>query len=238
MDRLRSSSILRLFASTSSTFGEFCKETLVRSGSPFTIALRFLTESNAPHCFLSRANSASAPLSSSRSSRTFLSCAAIAWIKSFASVGDRTVGVSLGVGGKEGAVVEIGVGLDGAFDGKAIGKVNDNLFEFRDVVDNERVDRAPKEDGGDSNASSVGGGGGGIASEEESLDTWPRLLPDCDLRWTGRCGGVESSMMSYSLCVELRAEVLLGVRDFGTGFLGDGCGDGTTLEWLKLCDTC
>lgn len=134
----------------------------------------------------------------------------------------------MGVGGKEGAVVDIGVGLDGAFDGRAIGNVNDNLLELRDVVDRERVDRAPNEDGGDSNASSVGGGGGGIASEEESLDTWPRLLPDCDLRWTGRRGVVESSMMSYSLCAELGAEVLLGVR--GTGFLGDGCGDGTTLE--------
>lgn len=86
-------------------------------------------------------------------------------MKSFASVGDLTVGVSLGVGGKEGAVVEIGVGLEGAFDGGAIGNVSDSLFEFRDVVDSERVERAPNEDGGDSKASSVGGGGGGIASE-------------------------------------------------------------------------
>lgn len=90
------------------------------------------------------------------------------------------VGVSLGVGGKEGAVVEIGVGLEGAFDGKAMGKVSDNLFEFREVVDSERVERPPKEDGGDSKTPSTGGGG--IASEEESRDMWPRLLPECDLR--------------------------------------------------------
>lgn len=224
MDRLRSSSMLRLFVSTSSTLGEFCKELLVRSGSPLTIAFRFLTESKAPHCFLSRANSASAPLSSSRSSRTLLSCAAMAWIKSFASVGERTVGVSLGVGGKEGAVVEMGVGLDGALEGRAIGRVSDNLFELRDVVDKERVDRAPKEEGGDSKASPMGGGGGGgMASEEESLETWPRLVPDCDLRWTGRWGVVvavvaESSMMSYSLRV--------GVCSGGGGW-GGGCGDGT-----------
>lgn len=83
-------------------------------------------------------------------------------------------------------MVEIGVGREGAFDGRAIGKVSDSLFEFRDVVDKERVDRAPKEEGGDSKASSVGGGGGGMASEEESLDTWPRLLLDCDLMWLGR----------------------------------------------------
>lgn len=83
-------------------------------------------------------------------------------------MGDRTVGVSLGVGGKEGAVVEIGVGLEGALDGRAMGNVSDSRFEFRDVVDKERVERAPKEDGGDSKASSVGGGGG-IASEQESF---------------------------------------------------------------------
>lgn len=231
--------MLRLLASTSSTFGEFCEETFERSGSPFTIALRFLTESNAPHCLLSRANSASAPLSSSRNSRTLLSCAAIAWIKSLASVGDRTVGVSLGVGGNEGAEVEMGVGLEGAFDGNAIGKVSDSLFELRDVVDNERVERAPKEDGGDSKASSVGGGGGGgIVSEEESLDTWPRMLPDCDLMWPGRWG-IGSSMMSYSSCVDLGVTgVLVGV-ELVTGFLGDGCeSDTRSLEWLKLCDTC
>lgn len=99
----------------------------------------------------------------------------MAWMKSLASVGDRTRGVSLGVGGKDGAFVLIGVGRDGWFDGGAIGKVNDNLFEFREVVDNERVDRAPNEGAGDHRASSIGGGGG-IVSGTEALELcllWP-----------------------------------------------------------------
>lgn len=144
---------------------------LCRKGSPFTIALRFLTESKAPHCFFSRVSSASAFLSSSRISNTLLSWAAMAWMKSFASVGDLTIGVSLGVGGKEGIVVEIGVGLDGVCVGRAIGRVRDSLLELRDVVDSDRVERAPKEDGGDSKASSVDGGG--TVSGLESFDAWP-----------------------------------------------------------------
>lgn len=169
-----------------------------RKGSPFTIAFRFLTESNAPHCFLSRVSSASAFLSSSRISRTLLSWAAMAWMKSFASVGDPTVGVSLGVGGKEGIVVEMGVGLDGACVGRAMGSVRDSLFELRDVVESDRVERAPKEDGGDSKASSVGGGG--IVSDLESFDAWP--LPaealDRDLAWTA-LRGIGSSILPRSL---------------------------------------
>lgn len=93
-----------------------------------------------------------------------------------ASVGDRITGVSLGVGGKDGAFVLIGVGREGKFDGGAIGKVNESLFEFRDVVDSERVDRAPH-DAGDQRASSAGGGGGGgIVSGIEALELcllWP-----------------------------------------------------------------
>lgn len=170
MDLLRSSSMLRLLPSTSSTAGEFWSEVLCRKGSPLTIAFRFRTESNAPHCFLSRESSASAFFRSSRSSRTFLSCAAMAWMKSFASVGDLTRGVSLGVGGKEGIVVEMGVGLEGACVGRAIGSVRDSLFELREVVDSDRVERAPNDEGGDSKASSVGGGGSDTVSDLESLD--------------------------------------------------------------------
>lgn len=110
----------------------------------------------------------------------------MACMKSFASVGDRTVGVSLGVGGKDGTVVEIGVGLDGAFVGRPIGSVRDSLLEFRDVDDRERVDREPPNDeGGESKASSVaGGGGGGNISDLESLDPW-RVLAEADLEWPG-----------------------------------------------------
>lgn len=100
----------------------------------------------------------------------------MAWMKSLASVGDLTRGVSLGVGGKDGAFVLIGVGRDGEFDGGAIGKVNESLFEFREVVDSERVDRAPNEGVGDPRASSAGGGGGGIVSGTEALELcllWP-----------------------------------------------------------------
>lgn len=75
---LRSSSILRRVASTSSVAGELCTDWVDRNGSPLTMALRFLTESNAPHCFLSRVNSASAFFRSSRISNTRLSWAAMA----------------------------------------------------------------------------------------------------------------------------------------------------------------
>lgn len=168
IDLLRSSSMLRRLPSTSSTAGEFWSEMLCRSGSPLTIALRFLTESNAPHCFLSRVSSASAFLRSSRSSSTRLSWEAMAWMKSLASVGDLSKGVSLGVGGKDGIVVEMGVGLDGACVGRAIGSVRESLFELREVVDKDRVERAPNDDGGDSKASSAEGGG--IISDLESFD--------------------------------------------------------------------
>lgn len=73
MDLLRSNSTLLLLPSTSSTLGEFCSEMLDRNGSPLTMEFRFRTESNAPHCFLSRDSSASAFLRSSRSSNTRLS---------------------------------------------------------------------------------------------------------------------------------------------------------------------
>lgn len=76
----------------------------------------------------------------------------------------------MGVGGKDGAFVLIGVGRDGEFDGGAIGKVNESLFELRDVVDSERVDRAPNEGAGDHRTSSTGGGGGGIISGTEALE--------------------------------------------------------------------
>lgn len=102
----------------------------------------------------------------------------MAWMKSFASVGDLTVGVSFGVGGKDGSVVEMGVGLDGAWVGSAIGSVRDSLFEFREVVDADRVERAPKDEGGDSKASSVSGGGS--VSDLESLDTCPLRADTAD----------------------------------------------------------
>lgn len=156
---------------------------LGRNGSPLTMELRFRTESNAPHCFLSRDSSASALLRSSRSSSTLLSWAAMACIKSFASVGDLTLGVAPGVGGREGTVVQIGVGRDDSCVGKAIGSVRDSLLELRDVVESERVEREPKDCGGESKNSSTGGGGGGcIVSDLESLEIW-RLAPDSDLEW-------------------------------------------------------
>lgn len=144
---------------------------LGRNGSPLTIELRFLTESKAPHCFLSRESSTSAFLRSSRSSSTLLSWAAIAWMKSFASVGDLTFGVAPGVGGSEGTAVQIGVGLDGSWVGRAIGSVRDSLLELRDVVEADRVERDPKECGGESKYSSIGAVGEGcIVSDLESLD--------------------------------------------------------------------
>lgn len=121
----------------------------------------------------------------------------MAWMKSFASVGDLTVGVSLGVGGKEGKVVEMGVGRDGAWVGSAIGSVRDNLFEFREVVEADRVERAPKDGGGDSKASSVSGGGSGMVSDLESLDTCPLRADtaDSDLAWPGALWVVRSSIL-------------------------------------------
>lgn len=118
-------------------------------------------------------------------------------MKSLASVGEPTVGVSIGVGGKEGTVVEMGVGRDDTFVGRAIGNVRDSLFELREVVDRERVERAPNDGGGDSKASSVGGGcGGGIVSDLESLGAWPLAdTADRDLAWTA-LRGVDSSMVS------------------------------------------
>lgn len=181
IDLLRSSSTLLLLPSTSSTFGEFCREMLGRNGSPLTMELRFRTESNAPHCFLSRESSASAFFRSSRSSNTLLSWAAMAWIKSFASVGDLTFGVAPGVGGSEGTEVQMGVGLDGSWVGRAIGSVRESLLELRDVLESDRVERDPKDCGGESkNSSTVAGGDGCIVSDLESREMW-RLAPDSDL---------------------------------------------------------
>lgn len=60
----------------------------------------------------------------------------MAEIYSFVS-GDLSEGVSIGVGGIE----EVGVGLEGKLLGGAIGNVNDSRFEFREVVEVDRVDR-------------------------------------------------------------------------------------------------
>lgn len=93
-------------------------------------------------------------------------------MKSFASVGDLTFGVAPGVGGSEGTVVQMGVGRDGSCVGRAIGRVRESLLELRDVVEAERVERDPKDCGGESKNSSTGGGGDGcIVSDLESLDT-------------------------------------------------------------------
>lgn len=112
-------------------------------------------------------------------------------MKSFASVGDPAIGVSFGVGGKEGIVVVMGVGRDGIFDGGAIGRVSESLLEFRDAVESDRVDREPNDGAGDHRTllSSIGiGGGGGIGSGGDVLETW-REWPERDLEWTILCLG-------------------------------------------------
>lgn len=105
--------------------------------------------------------------------------------------------MSFGVGGKEGAVVVIGVGRDGSFVGSAIGKVSDSLFEFRDAVESDRVDRAPNDGAGDHKTlpSSIDMGGGGIDSGAGAgvLEAW-RVWPERSLEWMTRCLG--SSMLS------------------------------------------
>lgn len=84
------------------------------------------------------------------------------------------MGVSFGVGGKDGTVVVMGVGRDGKLVGGAIGKVKESLLEFRDAVDNDRVDREPNDDTGDHRMlpSSMGIDGGGIGSGAEALEAW------------------------------------------------------------------
>lgn len=84
-------------------------------------------------------------------------------------MGDPAVGVSRGVGGKKGKVVEMGVGREGALVGRAMGSVRDSRFEFREAEERDRVERAPKEEGGESKAMSVGGSG--VVSEREGRDT-------------------------------------------------------------------
>ena len=115
-----------------------------RSGSTFLLSFRFLYASCVAHCFFSLDNSDSARLSSSRISSTRRSCAAIAVIKSFGSVGDVTNGVSRGVGGNEVAVVDAGVGREGYAVGGAIGSVSESRLVLRDAVDPDRVDRVSR----------------------------------------------------------------------------------------------
>lgn len=108
--------MLRLLASISSqargVFGCDMVDSGGLNGSPFITAFRFLSESNRPHWLFNCIKSASASLSSSRSSSTRLSWAAMAWMKSFASVGERAMGVSFGVGGYDGGFVVVGIGRD------------------------------------------------------------------------------------------------------------------------------
>lgn len=101
-------------------------------------------------------------------------------MKSLASVGDLTVGVAPGVGGSEGAAVEIGAGRGGPC-GRAMGSVNDSLLELREVVERDRVERDPIDGGGESKYSSSGGCVNGIVSDLESLDIWRLVAPDRDL---------------------------------------------------------
>ena len=112
-----------------------------RSGSIFRLSPLFLCASCVAHSFFSRDKSDSARFNSSRSSRTRRSCAAIAVMKSFESVGEVRPRVSSGVGGNEDAVEEAGVGREGNAVGAAIGRVNDRRLEMREAVEAERSDR-------------------------------------------------------------------------------------------------
>lgn len=62
-----------------------------------------------------------------------------------------------------------------------MGSVRDSLLELREVVESDRVERDPKDCGGElKNSSTVGGGDGCIVSDLDSRDVW-RLAPDSDL---------------------------------------------------------
>jgi hypothetical protein len=62
-------------------------------------------------------------------------------MKSFGSTGDMREGVSSGVGGNAGVVVEAGVGRRGYADGGTMGKVRDSLFVLLEVVEADRAER-------------------------------------------------------------------------------------------------
>lgn len=138
--------------------------------STFLISAFFLCASCSAHCLFNFAKSASAFSSSSFNSSTRLSWPANATKNPLESLGEVS-GNSTGVGGSEGTVDEVGVGLEEVGVGleeslvfvlEAIGKLKERRLEFRGVYDDARE------------CLTAGRGGGAIANEAllGELPTW------------------------------------------------------------------
>jgi hypothetical protein len=164
----------------------------------------FLQPSEIVHCLCSLFSSVSARESSSRSSNTRRSCAAIAMMNSSLSAGglkELNVDVSMGVGGIE----DVGVGLEEKLLGSAIGSVKESRFAVREAGDVERMERV-------SNVSLCGGGGmgAGVVSVifDPSSSTCPTRssLPTWDEGTTGvagaACSGPRSMLEAFNTASE------------------------------------
>jgi hypothetical protein len=136
-------------------------------------------------------------------------------MKSVESTGDIREGVSSGVGGKAGVVVEAGVGRKGRAVGGMIGKVRDSLFVLLEVVEADRAERV-------SIRSPMCEGGGEIGSSGKRRGLVSSRLPP-RLGWR-LASGVEipfrifSSMDRWSNTI---SSIFLGGAGLGYSGFGD-----------------
>lgn len=147
------------------------------------------------HCPLREVRSASARASSSRSSSTFLSCAAIAIIKSFASSRAGSTGVCAGVGGFDesvaGGPADEGGRMGSTLDAGAMGSVSESLLaclEPEEAIECARacVNRLPW------GRSLKGRGGGGMDSALMSFRTVPDNCCCREISSSLTCASAES----------------------------------------------
>lgn len=153
---------------------------------------------------LRRSSSCLAVRRSSSSSSTRRSWAAMAVMRSLGSVGDRTDGVSSGVGGKEVVVVDPGVGRDGYAEGGAMGSVSDRRLVLREAVEPERVGGRVEVVSGKSTAGGCreGVGDGGTESSAQRVAATEVCLSWPPLRGRETGEGVPGRSMASSMLLD------------------------------------